>query len=396
MLPQFQEGNCEDLWNVLVWCTIPIPFDDCEAYPCDYQQNPYPNHINFWFYLFWYFGVYNAIALFLMTKMFSIYALNWYTGWMGPWMTFSLFWLTSQWIGMGAYFIWPLRNISLFWIGLTFITMSMPLMTSFWIIFKKKRHQKIHHRIATETASSKMQYVRKISEHPKKKKKAGRWPASYKRFLWFCMVLGIALVALVAGEWYAVLFLAVMPHTPLEVFVYVYSWVGAIYVMDGWTDWILYRKIRSHPLSTTQTWYRLTVRFLGLTLTYPEYQQKVARSFYLRHLAENTSMLGFLCWFNLLHFGPNRAAYPYFFLDNKDGNPFNHTKTCLAATLIWTSEYTSSWIARRLLKKHLSLSVTQQAMKEFRQYPEMMVGFVLVMVHVLQNILFALIRLDFE
>lgn len=63
---------------------MPIPFDDCPEIPCDYIDYLYPTsakdrsprHINFWFYLFWYFGIFNALALFLIAKVFSIYALN--------------------------------------------------------------------------------------------------------------------------------------------------------------------------------------------------------------------------------------------------------------------------------------------------------------------------------
>lgn len=67
---------------------MPIPFDDCETILCEYSDytitttktttllSPPPSRINFWFFLFWYYGIYNAVALFLMTKLFSIYALN--------------------------------------------------------------------------------------------------------------------------------------------------------------------------------------------------------------------------------------------------------------------------------------------------------------------------------
>lgn len=496
MLTQFQEGSCEDLWNyssedlwrsdsilrldpteeidertpliykiilptssrvsqwtesfvkracilnilpviiVLIWCSMPIPFDDCPTLPCDYQGN-IPIHMNFWFYLFWYFGIYNAIALFLITKLFSIYAFNWYTKQLGAQFTFILFWIVSQAIGITFYYFSPLRNLSLIWIGLTFFTMSMPLITAFSIIRRKRKHQKIRHRIATESANQKMQYARYLPNHPLKRKK----PASYRRFLWFCTALSIALLALVGGEMYAYLFLSTMPHTPMDAFVYVYSWVSAIYVMDAMTDWIIYRKIRSHPLASifrlyffmiyfifyrnlfarlrsvdqfaivqlgsflwvciyypivmTQTVYHLLVRILGVTLTYGEYKQKIARSFYLRNLAENTSMLGFLYWVNILHFGPNRAAYPYFYMDDKDGNPYNHLRTFIAALVIWTSELTSSLITRWTFKRLFHHSVTQQAIEEFKRYPEMIIGFILVMVHVLQNILFALIKLEF-
>lgn len=66
---------------------MPVPFDDCDTILCEYfdyintaastaaLKSP-PSRINFWFFLFWYYGIYNAVALFLMTKLFSIYALN--------------------------------------------------------------------------------------------------------------------------------------------------------------------------------------------------------------------------------------------------------------------------------------------------------------------------------
>ncbi|KAG0178848.1 hypothetical protein DFQ28_004013 [Apophysomyces sp. BC1034] len=272
---------------------------------------------------------------------------------------------------------------------------------------------------------------------------AWRMPASYRRFLWFCTALSIALFALVAGETYAYIFLSTLPHSSLDAFVYVYSWVGSIYIMDAITDYILYRKVRSHPLASTFKLYffmiyfifyrnlfaRLRsvdqfaivqlgsflwvclyyplamtkythhwlVRLFGTTLTYDEYKLKIGRSFYLRNLAENTTMLGFLCWVNILHFGPNRAAFPYFDFDRQvsDESPYTHKMTFIAALIIWTSELTSAYITRHTFKRVFRHSVTEQAIREFTQYPEMIVGYILVMVHVMQNILLALIQLDF-
>jgi hypothetical protein len=57
---------------------VPIPFDDCATLVCEYtdELKSGPSRINFWYFLFWYFGIYNGIALFLIVKLFSIYALN--------------------------------------------------------------------------------------------------------------------------------------------------------------------------------------------------------------------------------------------------------------------------------------------------------------------------------
>lgn len=320
--------------------------------------------------------------------------------------------------------------------------MAMPLAGALIIIHRKRMDRRLRGRIGVllvseQSSSPRKPFIRWIpTDLPRL-----RAPASYRRFLWFCTALAVALFALIGGEMYAYLFLSTLPHTPLDAFIYVYSWVAAIYIMDAITDYILYRKIRSHPLASifklyffmiyfifyrnlfarlrsvdqfaivqlgsflwvciyyplamTQHVHRALVRFIGVTLTYQEYKEKLGRSFYLRNLAENTTMLGFLCWVNILHFGPNRAAYPYFHMDDRDGSPYNHKLTVMAAIVIWTSELTSAFITRFTFKKVFKHSITLQAIREFERYPEMIIGFILVMVHVLQNILLALIKLDF-
>lgn len=435
---------------VLIWCSVPIPFDDCDTILCDYSDDIYPivpiggrsgspTRINFWFFLFWYYGLYNALALFLITKLFSIYALNWYPRILGARVTFVLFWLTSQAIGIIFYYVPIVVDESIFWVALTFFTMAMPLVGALLIIHKKRmdRRERGVAGVLLLNEEDPKPFIRWFpTDLPRL-----RAPASYRRFLWFCTALAIALFALIGGEMYAYLFLSTLPHTPLDAFIYVYSWVGAIYVMDAMTDYILYRKIRSHPLASifklyffmiyfifyrnlfarlrsvdqfaivqlgsflwvciyypiamTKQVHRFLVRFIGVRLTYDEYKEKLGRSFYLRNLAENTTMLGFLCWVNILHFGPNRAAYPYFHMDDRDGSPYNHNRTVIAALVIWTSELTSAYITRFTFKKAFKHSITQQAIREFERYPEMIIGFVLVMIHVMQNILMALIKLDF-
>lgn len=34
--------------------------------------------VNFWFFLFVYYGFYNVVALIYITKVFNLYSLNWY------------------------------------------------------------------------------------------------------------------------------------------------------------------------------------------------------------------------------------------------------------------------------------------------------------------------------
>ena len=72
-----------------MWCAIPFPQyplpDD--ASPADPEEPPdgrrIPGHgearvrVNFWFFLFVYYGFYNLTALIWITKVFNLYSLNW-------------------------------------------------------------------------------------------------------------------------------------------------------------------------------------------------------------------------------------------------------------------------------------------------------------------------------
>src|SRR4051812_41046304 len=121
MCEHCNDDNFFRIPQVVAWCAVPIPFDDAvlpppnnndtnvtisqlfpynmanlyneslswglhtsevTISPKDFDNTPsvfrIPVEINFWFFLFFYFGVYNAIALLLITKIFSIYALNWW------------------------------------------------------------------------------------------------------------------------------------------------------------------------------------------------------------------------------------------------------------------------------------------------------------------------------
>src|SRR5438067_2081470 len=50
-------------------------YTDISSLP-NHDKKPY--EINFWFFLFFYYGFYNAIALLMITKIFDLYSLNWW------------------------------------------------------------------------------------------------------------------------------------------------------------------------------------------------------------------------------------------------------------------------------------------------------------------------------
>lgn len=81
-----------------------------------------------------------------------------------------------------------------------------------------------------------------------------RWlPASFVRFLWFCVALFVGLMAYVIGEAYAEIYLRTLPHNNLETVVYVYGWVVTVHLLDALTGWVLGiregERVGSYPLS---------------------------------------------------------------------------------------------------------------------------------------------------
>lgn len=96
------------------------------------------------------------------------------------------------------------------------------------------------------------------------------------------------------------------------------------------------------------TWcHRLISYFTPDPKSWEEYVESVGTSFYLRNLAQNTSMLAFLGWLSILHFGPNQNMYPFFaFADKRD--PYNYQLTMLGSLAIWASELASSFVARQV------------------------------------------------
>ncbi|KAF1736842.1 uncharacterized protein CRV24_002453 [Beauveria bassiana] len=72
----------------IVWCAIPfpqypLPRDDDGGLQDPTKPRKRPGYgsanveVNFWFFLFIYYGFYNATALVWITKVFNLYSLNW-------------------------------------------------------------------------------------------------------------------------------------------------------------------------------------------------------------------------------------------------------------------------------------------------------------------------------
>jgi len=162
----------------------------------------------------------------------------------------------------------------------------------------------------------------------------------------------MALFALIAGQGYASVYLSTLPHTGLDGTAYVTFWMTTVNVLAVATHWILEEKVKSrallfvfkyyyflvyfifyrnlfarlqsldqfafvqllssfwvciwYPFSMTSVCHRITQYFNPEPKSWEEYVESVGLAFYLRNLAQNTSMLAFLGWVSILHFGPNQ------------------------------------------------------------------------------------------
>ncbi|KFY08165.1 hypothetical protein V492_06473 [Pseudogymnoascus sp. VKM F-4246] len=275
-------------------------------------------------------------------------------------------------------------------------------------------------------------------------------PASFVRFMWFCATLSIALLAYVLGETYAEIYLRTLPHDNVETIVYVYSWVVTIHLLDGLTGWILgsddgervgsyplgwvfklyfsltyqtyvralYARLRSpqqfmllqllssttliiiHPLTMSSTYHSLLGLLRLNNQSYTTYSRFCRRTLFIRSLAENASMAAFLGQILVLHYGANRDAYPYFAFDGAEGGDkeglYDFDRTLWFAMVTWGCEIVASWVVRRLVAGLFGKEVSGEGWRDLRRWPELVPSSAVVMVHVLQNMLFGIIRIRFK
>ncbi|KAF3935328.1 hypothetical protein ABW19_dt0207828 [Dactylella cylindrospora] len=271
-----------------------------------------------------------------------------------------------------------------------------------------------------------------------------RWiPYSYIRFLWFCAAILLGLVAFVLGELYAEIYLKTLPHSNKETVIYVYSWVGTILALDGITGWILGAQVQSYPLEfvfklyfsltyytyirtlyarlrspsqfailqlisstivlilqpiyISQPFHRL-LTYLNLSgISYGEHVKTTGRSFFLRGISENVSMLAFLGWIVILHYGPNREVYPYLSFRDQDvlQDGYTFELTFFASLVTWALEIISSWAVRRVFWLGWEFGVTGEGKRDLVDFEGLLVASVAGMVHALMNMLMSIIRLKF-
>ncbi|KAI1483526.1 hypothetical protein K445DRAFT_18793 [Daldinia sp. EC12] len=499
-------------WGVLVflpatlavaWCAIPFPqypfAPDTHGHPRPHHHHPetapdppskhrVPGHgearvqVNFWFFLFVYYGFYNLTALIWITKVFNLYSLNWWPKALGFPVTISLIAILSITAPIPVYLIPEARFLTVHntaWVSWTFVIMAMPVAIAFCILMTHERHLSLRHSLSetqriftsswwtgkSDTWSVTRDYNRRrgirgsafdpddslrVTDRPRPSMPAfmqrRNWlPASFVRFVWFCLALFVGLLAYLIGEAYAEIYLRTLPHNSFETIVYVYSWVVTVHLLDALTGWVLgasegervgsyplswifklyfmltyqtyvralYARLRSPqqfvwlqalssgfliiltPLTMTQTYHRI-LTMLGLTTqSYGSYQKICTRNVFIRFLAENVSMLTFLGSILVLHFGPNKDVYPYFAFDDPD-ELYDFELTFYASTITWACELAAGIVLRGLIRWIFGVNANVEGKMDLAVWPELLPTSVAVMLHVLQSMLFSIIRLQFR
>ncbi|GAA5891660.1 hypothetical protein JCM6882_006159 [Rhodosporidiobolus microsporus] len=411
--------------------------DDDEELPVD---------ANFFFFLFVYYGAYLAIALVFVTKLFDLYRLNWWPSSLGGSISYTFFWLLSLSLGLLLHLFdldgfgrrtrsrrprpsdewdWERKTT---WVLLAFVAMSMPALACFAKLRKDRRNS--YRR--SLTAAQKTFLERQLTQ---------RMPRSYRRFLWFTATLGLSLVALIMGQAFATVYLSTLPHSTVEGVVYVWTWIITVNVLAGVSKWILQYKVRSqalvflfqyyyfllyftfyrnlfarlrspdqaawitalsssvviivYPLTMSRTFWRLLRWAIGLPLEWEDYVAEKGRELYLRNLSEVVTMIAFLGYLSILHWGPNQQIYPFFAFDSPD-DPYTYRLTLTASLVIFVTELFSSWVARGVCWVCYGVDVTNLGLDQFREHPELVIASIFTSCHVLSDILLFLVKLNFR
>jgi hypothetical protein len=133
---------------------------------------------------------------------------------------------------------------------------------------------------------------------------------------------------------------------------------------------------------------------------YPAYKKYCGRSIFIRNVAENVSMLAFLGQILVLHYGANKNVYPSFAFDDQPDvggeQVYTFDFTFRASVITWACEIVAAWTVRRIVGWGFGFNVTREGVLDLGAWPELLPTGVAVMVHVLQNMLFGIIRLSFR
>lgn len=148
------------------------------------------------------------------------------------------------------------------------------------------------------------------------------------------------------------------------------------------------------PVMMTRLFHR-ALTLLGLNAqSYGAYQKLQTRNVFIRLVAENASMATFVGSILVLHFGANKDVYPYFAFDEAD-EPYDFSLTLTYSLVTWACELVASAAVRGLICVCFGVDVGLEGKLDLAVWPELLPTSVAVVLHVLQNMLFSIIRLQF-
>lgn len=130
--------------------------------------------------------------------------------------------------------------------------------------------------------------------------------------------------------------------------------------------------------------------------SYDSYQKLQTRNVFIRFLAENVSMATFLGSVLVLHYGANKDVYPYFAFDGGNDEGYDFNLTFRASSVTWACELVASLAVRGLIRLCFGVDVGLEGKLDLAVWPELLPTCVVVMLHVMQNMLFSIVRLQFR
>ncbi|KAJ2980724.1 hypothetical protein NUW58_g6872 [Xylaria curta] len=185
--------------------------------------------------------------------------------------------------------------------------------------------------------------------------------------------------------------------------------VVTVHLLDLLTGWILGgnegERVGSYPLSWIfKLYFMLTyqtyVRALYARLRSPKqfiWLQALSSGFLiiLTPLTMTETYHRALTIIVVLHFGPNTDVYPYFAFDDPD-EPYNFRLTLGASAITWVCELVAGIVLRGLIRWIFGVNANIEGRMDLAVWPELLPTSVAVMLHVLQNMLFSIVRLHFQ
>lgn len=97
----------------------------------------------------------------------------------------------------------------------------------------------------------------------------------------------------------------------------------------------------------------------------------------------------------VLHYGANKEVYPYFAFDG-DNDFYDLALTLKFSAVTWGCELVASLVVRLLIRLCFKVDVGLEGKLDLAVWPELLPTCVAVMLHVLQNMLFSIVRLHFR